>query len=276
MTLLVALLLDIVRAVVYLFGGVLTGSVGLLSMGIDNTGDLMSSYLTYKLVKQSQLPPDADHHYGHYRFEVAAAVLTSSLMLAVCLFIGYLLIWRYTVGLREIGVEAPLIAVSALLINLVRLKIYSFYRVESVAASVKARDVLSDILQNTVIIVGTTLGVEFSPVWDLVSGIGILAFTFNAIFNNYREILDAVTDKSPSQERLNLIMEAARSVEGVKEVRGLRARLVSNKIFLDLDLAVDPDLTVEEAHKIALESEARVKDSVREVKDVVIHLEPAD
>lgn len=89
--------------------------------------------------------------------------------------------------------------------------------------------------------------------------------------------VDATIHVEPSdgEKKLHLIVKKFASVEGVKEVHEISTHSVDGKLYITLHVCVDPGLSVDEAHKIAENVESGIKAEIREVENIMVHVEPA-
>ena len=69
---------------------------------------------------------------------------------------------------------------------------------------------------------------------------------------------------------------AAESVPGVCSCHSIRSRGSRGEVYIDLHIGVDPALSVDQAHRLSMDVEERIKRSISGVADVVVHLEPRD
>lgn len=177
--------------------------------------------------------------------------------------------------LRQAGLSACHYPTGALSLNAIRLKIYSSLSQISLSASVKLRDLLSDIIQGFTGFLGALLGSRISPIFDTARGIIILMYIFYLALNSFKEVFTAVSDVSPDENIIMGISRSISSVEGVKSHHKLRCRLVGKYVYVDVHILVDPNFSVHESHEIATRVSQKIKDENPMVKDVVVHIEPA-
>lgn len=78
---LAAFVLNLAFAVFEMFGGLLTGSVAVLSDALHDLGDSMSIGVSWALEKKSKRPPDESHTYGYARYSVLGSILTTLILL---------------------------------------------------------------------------------------------------------------------------------------------------------------------------------------------------
>ena len=82
--------------------------------------------------------------------------------------------------------------------------------------------------------------------------------------------MDGINDPSI----YNKIFEAVFSVEGVHNPHRTRVRKLSNMYVIDLDIEVNGDLTVHEAHEIAKKVEKKISENIDNIYDIIVHIEP--
>jgi len=88
------------------------------------------------------------------------------------------------------------------------------------------------------------------------------------------ETIDILLDRAPSEKIQTQILKISRSIEGVREVHLLRARIVQNKILGDIHILVDPNITVREGHLISEKVSSVLQKEIK--ASIVVHLEPFD
>jgi cation diffusion facilitator family transporter len=89
--------------------------------------------------------------------------------------------------------------------------------------------------------------------------------------------VDATIHIEPSEKetKMDQLVEKLATVEGVKEVHEISTIYIGGKFYITLHAYVDPELSVEEAHKIAENIERRMKAEIKPLENVTVHIEPA-
>jgi len=83
-------------------------------------------------------------------------------------------------------------------------------------------------------------------------------------------------DRGLEQEDIETIREKIMKVDGVRAMHDLRTRRMGGNAFVDVDVLVDPSLTVSEGHRISAEVLKRLNSEIDEVIDVTVHIDPED
>ncbi len=88
--------------------------------------------------------------------------------------------------------------------------------------------------------------------------------------------VDATIHIEPSEKetKIDQLVEKLASVDGVKEVHEISTIYTGGKFYITLHAYVNPELSVEEAHKITELIEKRVQNEIKPVENVTVHVEP--
>jgi divalent metal cation (Fe/Co/Zn/Cd) transporter len=96
-------------------------------------------------------------------------------------------------------------------------------------------------------------------------GIGLIASKKN---------LNQLLDRVPESEFFDLVRKAALKVVGVRDTEKIRIQHYGPDAHVDIDVEVDPHLTVEEAHTISQHVRSSIQHDWPNVQDVTVHIEP--
>lgn len=264
-----------------LWGGLFTGSAGLLADGLHSTLDVLSSGVAYGGVRAARRPPDADHRYGHHKFEYfAGAVITGLLLLTggvILLEAGQRLLAPTPLSATEVGIAIAAVSVvanEALAFGKTRVArreaLFSL-KVDSVHDH-------ADAATSLVVLGGLVAARQGLVAADAVAALGVGVVVVWVGLRMGREAFDVLVDKAPPPALLRTMDRTVREVPGVADAHALRARVVGAAVFVDLHIQVDPDISVEEGHRIAHDAEEALAEAIRgEVEGavhVVVHVEP--
>ena len=135
-------------------------------------------------------------------------------------------------------------------------------------------------MQNDVIIsVSVLVGLVFTFIFKLpvIDTITALAVSIGIMYTAYRifmqtnvELMDGIEDESIYKE----IFKAISCIKGVYNPHRVRIRKIGYRYMIDIDIEVDGSKTVAEAHAISHRVEKKIKDSINNIYDIVIHIEP--
>lgn len=255
--------------------GLIGHSDALFADGLNNTTDVIASVALLIGLRISRIPPDADHAYGHRRTETISSLVASFIMLLV----GLEVIFNSISNLFKGNFAAPntLTAIVAFFSGIFMFGIYLYNirlakKIESQAVKAAALDNRSDALVSFGAFIGIIFALFGLPWVDAVTAllVGILiGYTAVKIFFDAAHSLTDGFDVS----KLETIHDLVRDVADVKEIKDIKARFNGNRIWIDLTVAVDPDLNVVRSHEITEQIEQAIR-SKFPTAYTLVHIEP--
>lgn len=120
-------------------------------------------------------------------------------------------------------------------------------------------------------ILGAQLGF---PALDPIAGIVVSIFIIKVGVDLYIKSVKELIDESASDGLIIEMEEKIYSVEGVEEIKSLKSRIFGNKIYVDLEIFVNQDITVKEGHDIAEKVHDKLEKEIRDIKHCMVHIEP--
>jgi cation diffusion facilitator family transporter len=268
--------------------GMATGSLGVLSEAAHSGLDLIAALVTFFSVRVSDKPADADHQYGHGKFENFSAFIETGLLLLTCIWIVYEAIRRLFFHTVEIEPSAAAFLVMLLSIAVDSWRSRALGRIaakyDSQALEADALHFATDIWSSGVVILGlalvwlgrSDLGRSYHVGWlrlaDPVAALFVAGVVINVSWRLARKTIDALLDAAPAGVR-SRILDRIRTVDGVLEVERVRFRKAGNRYFADVSVALERNLTFQRSEQIA----DAVTSQVREVlpdADVMVHSVP--
>lgn len=265
-------------AVAKVWGGLLTGSAALMADGAHSTLDVASSAVAYVGTRVGRQPPDADHRYGHHKFEYFAGAIITALLFVT----GGVIVWQSAdrllnpVPLRATTIGLIIAGVSVVANELLAVAKTRAAEDESLfSLRVDALHDHTDAASSLLVFVGLAAvqaGLPASA--DAVAAIGVAVIVLWLGGSMGRDAFDVLVDKAPPGELLQRMDRAARNVDGVRDAHALRARVVGDGVFVDLHVLVDPEITVRAGHDIAHDVEEALLDVLPGPGNVVVHVEP--
>ena len=276
---LVGLLINAALGIAKLAGGVAGESFALLTDALNSAGDVVTSLAILASLRFAQRPADAEHPYGHVRFESIAAMQIASLVFLSALGIG----WE---AARRLGSPQPIPplwtlalagANAAIKEALYQYKIRVSRRTGSSMIRANAWDHRSDALCSLAVFGGLALVRLGGPDWRdadeyaaMLVVVAILASSGRLFQESVRELMDLQAD----DQLVARVRREALAEEGVRGVEKLWLRKAGLEYFADLHLEVDPQATVWEAHRLGHRVKDRLLAAFPAIRDVLVHLEP--
>ncbi len=276
-------LTNLLLALGKLVGGIISRSQALFSSAIDSINDVISTGLVFVGIKKSQKGPDENHPFGHERIDNAASIVLAFLFLLT----GFFIIYNSIITIVEssngtIDLKAPtrlawIVTLSAITIKL-GLYFYTLVTAKkSKSTSLKslATDHIFDVIALSITLIGVVIAVELDiplldPIIAIVTG---LLLIYNGVKTTI-ESINCMVDHSASKDVIKQINDILNSHEGVKRVDNLRTRLFANRIYVEVEIAVDETLSVKEGHQIAENIHDEIENTMEEVKHVMVHVNP--
>jgi cation diffusion facilitator family transporter len=268
-----ALILVCLKAAVWL----ISGSVALLASTADSGLDLLASGATFWAVRYAAAPPDAEHRYGHGKAEAFASLIQAGLVFASAALIAEEAVPRLfhpqpvERGAWAIGV----MVISTLLTGLlIAAQTHMLRRGDSVAVAADRTHYLADLASNLVALAGiaavTLLG------WnrlDAVAGLIVAGVLLWGAIRVFGRASDQLLDHELSPESRTRIIALMTADPRILDVHQLRTRAAGPIIHIQMHADLDPDLTLEAAHKVVVAAEKRVLDAFP-AADILIHPDP--
>jgi cation diffusion facilitator family transporter len=257
--------------------GFFAHSQALIADGIHSLADLISDFIVLVANRASAEKPDADHNYGHHRYETVASLFLGALLVVV----GIGMLWRAGTRLANTD-NIPAVHVSALVVAVVvlvskeglfRYMLREAERVRSAMLIANAWHARSDAASSLVVgigIVGSLFGVRLlDPIAAAIVGFLVARMGWVFGWNALQDLSDRALDETATADIHKLLMTTA----GVRDVHELRTRKMGDHALVDAHILVDPLISVSEGHYIAESARARVMTDKR-VLDALIHVDP--
>ena len=270
-----------VIAAVFLTGfkliiGFLTGSLGILSEALHSGLDLVAALITFLAVRIADQPADEDHNYGHGKIENYSALVETILLLITCFWIIYEAIKRLVTGKVEIEVTiwSFIVIITSIIVDISRsralMKVAKKYNSQALEAD--ALHFSTDIWSSSVVLIGL-VGVSFNfhfadPIAALIVALIVLGVSYRLGKRSF----DALIDRAPA----GMAEDIKKIIAGIKEVKtfhDLKVRESGPYKFVDLNIHVESDLSISEAHNISHIVEEAIKNKIPNIQ-VTIHIEP--
>jgi len=268
--------------------GLLSGSLGILAEAAHSGLDLVAAVITLIAVSVSDRPADESHPYGHGKIENFSALIETLLLFLTCAWIIVEAVRR--IFFRDVHVEPSLWAFLVVAVSIVvdisrsRMLRRAAEKHQSQALEADALHFSTDVWSSAVVLGGLAIVLvgqkllpgraEFLNRADAVAALGV---AFIVLFVSYRlgkRTIDVLLDRAPEGLK-EKIVAVADEVEGVITAGQVRLRRSGARVFVDMTIEVDRNLSFERTHAIAEGVEARIQ-ALLPGADVVIHTDPRE
>ncbi|MFK7885254.1 MAG: cation diffusion facilitator family transporter [Gammaproteobacteria bacterium] len=263
---------NVVILLVKVLVGLFTGSLAIMADAMHSLMDVVNNIIAWVVVRASAAPPDAEHPYGHRKFETLAVFFLATLLtvLAIELVLHAFRREAPDIDASPLGLLFML-GVLAINIGLASWQRLWARRLDSSILHADASHTFTDVLTTVGVIIGWQLSARGWPWLDSLCAVFVGGVVLYLAVQLFRRVVPVLVDERSVDTQL--LEESVGSVEGVREVRRVRSRWQGDRRSVDLIVAVAPMLATREAHAIADAIEARLEERFS-VTDVSVHIEP--
>jgi cation diffusion facilitator family transporter len=258
--------------------GMYTLSIALIADGIQSFADAGVSLIVWIGLRLSRKKPDKRFHFGYHRVETLSSIIAALFMATIG---GLTLYESYRELLNPTAVVDPLLALvvaSAATVVSSLLLIYKRRAAEkygSLALKTDASNSIKDVLTSITAFVGIALSSYFNIIqMDAIAGIIISLFVFTMVYPILKEASLVLLDSYHCPETIAAIENIANSIKQVERVHSIRMRKLGSYLIGDMHIVLRNDMTVEEAHTIALQIEERTIEEFDEIIEMNVIIEP--
>jgi cation diffusion facilitator family transporter len=256
--------------------GLLAGSLGLISAGIESSGDVVAATLTYFAVRLAVQPADPEHPYGHRRAENLGALGEAAILLAGGAIVAAGAIKHLLTTESTPDTDSYVFAVIAvaLIVDLARtiVSLRAARRYGSPALRANAFHFAGDMAGSVVVLVGLLLVRDGFAQGDAIAALVIATIVLATGARLITENANVLMDRTPAEAR-EAAERAITRLEPDIELLRLRLRESAGRYFADVVVAVPPGQAVIEGHQTANLIEAAIERALPG-SDVVVHVEP--
>ena len=258
--------------------GVLTGSIGILSEALHSALDMVAAAITYFAVSVSDKPADKDHNYGHGKVENLSAFIETLLLLITCIWIISEAVHRLISGktMIEVTFWSFAVVITSIVVDFTRSRALKKVAIETNSQALEA-DALhfsTDIWSSAVVLVGLICASFGFFMADAIAALCVAAIVIYVSFQLGKRSIEVLLDKVPESTRMK-IEEVMTKVSKITTYHDLKVRTSGADTFVELNIHVDPQITIEEAHRITEDIEMEIR-SVIPRCEVIVHAEPEE
>lgn len=267
--------LNLAVAIAKLVYGWKSGAIAMTADGLHSLLDASSNVVGLVGVAVARRPPDANHPYGHRKYETFAALGVAVMLLVSCHEVISAALGRLrdpslpaitSLGFIVIGIT---LAINVFVVWVERRE---GRRLGSELLESDAAHTASDVAA-TLLVLGSFLAARAGIGWaDVAAAFAIVILIGIAGVRIVAGTLSTLADERRiPPERVEA---AALEEPGVLEAHNVRSRGPRDDIHLDLHILVDPRMAIAAAHAVGHRVEQRLRDHWPGVTDVVVHVEP--
>ena len=276
---LVSMITNVILTLLKLAAGLLAHSGAMISDAVHSASDIFSGLIVLLGVKISTKEPDEQHPYGHERYECVAALLLSGILAVVGGAIGIGAVKDIISG-KTAEIPGLLALIAAVVSIAVKESLFWYTRgyakkYRSTALHAEAWHQRSDALSSIGALIGIAGARMGVPVMEPIASLIIALFILRVAIRIFKEAIDQMVDHSCNEEAEEAFRTTALEQPGVMGVELLRTRMFGNRVYVDLEIAADPNLRLAAAHEIAEDVHDAIEKTFPEVKHIMVHVNPA-
>lgn len=267
---------NIILSIVKIICGIVSTSTAVIADGIHSMSDVFTTIGVIIGLKLSSKKADKEHPYGHERIESVTALFLSFVLFIVAIGIGYS-------GLNNIitknYTKPGILAISASIISIISKEGMYFYtikyakKINSTSLEADAWHHRSDSLSSVgalIGIIGARMGyLIFDPLVAILICIIIIKISYDICKQSINQLIDV----SASDENIQIITSKVLNIKGVVRMDNLKTRKYASKLYVDVDISVDSELSVEEGHNIAMKVHQCIEED-KYIKHCMVHVNP--
>lgn len=257
--------------------GLAVGSLAILSDGLHALLDTLTMLGLFIATSASLKPPDAEHMYGHEKFESLGGFIGGIMLIGTAIWIMLEAIPRIIENQPYINPELEFTGFIAIGYTFC----VDFFRVGTLRKTAKSESAtmkagfyhaIADLGSTLIALLGFGLATRGfyrgDSIASMILSLLLAYLSIRLVWNSGIELSDAI-----SKDVAEKVMKEILGTEGVCKCEKLRVRKAGEKTFVEATVKVPEDMNLEEAHTLASKIEANIKNSLGNV-ETTIHIEP--
>lgn len=265
-----------------LFAGIFGNSVAMISDAVHSFSDVLTTLIAWIGVKVSKKAADASHPYGHERLECVASLVLGIVLMITGIGIGKSGVENIVSGAYKTLTIPSAIALAAAIISIVGKEAMYWYTryyaklINSAAFMADAWHHRSDAFSSVGSLIGIAGAMLGFPIMDSAASVIICLFIIKVAYDIIKDGLNKMLDTSCGEIFEKQLFDFFSSQEEVVCVDSLRSRMFGNKIYIDLEITVDGEKNLREAHEVAEHVHEEVERKFPDIKHIMIHVNPTE
>ena len=273
---------NILLSIFKLVAGIIGRSSAMISDAIHSASDVLSTVIVLIGVKLAAKQPDKEHPYGHERLECVAAIVLSMILFLTGCGIGLkaledIIEGNYALlpipGLLSLIAAVVSIAVKEAMFRYTKI---NAVKIDSAALMADAWHHRSDALSSIGALIGIAGARLGFPVMDSAASLVIFLFIAKAAYDIFKDAVDKMVDHSCDEKTEQQIYDCVMSNREVQGIDLLHTRIFGNKIYVDVEIRVNGNYTLVQAHEIAEEVHDSIESDFPKIKHIMVHVNPAE
>lgn len=272
---------NILLAIGKLLAGFIAHSNAMISDAVHSASDVFSTIVVIIGIRLASKKADKEHPYGHERLECVAAIVLAMILFVTGLAIGAEALKNIFSGDYNHLQIPGILALIAAIVSIISKEAMFWYtranakKIDSGALMADAWHHRSDAFSSIGALVGIVGARMGFPVMDSIASLIIFVFIIKAAYDIFKDAIDKMVDHACDDETEKQIKECVLKNENVEGIDLLQTRIFGNKIYVDMEIAVDASYTLKKAHEIAEEVHHNIERNFPKIKHIMVHVNPA-
>ena len=277
----ITIIVNIILTGFKLAAGFIGNSSAMISDAVHSASDVISTVVVMVGVVIASKPLDSKHPYGHERLECIAAIILSVLLF----FTGGLIGYDGTVKLIDgsySSIQQP--TMLALIAAIVSIAVkegmfwYTYFyakKIRSLSLKADAWHHRSDALSSVGSLIGIGATMIFDmPIFDVIASLIICVFILKVAIDIFIEAVNKIVDKACPESMVEEMRGIIYAVDGVLSIDLIKTRMFGNKIYVDVEIGVDGEMPLKNAHQIAENTHNAIEKYDDRIKHCMVHVNP--
>lgn len=261
--------------------GIMGNSSAMVSDAVHSLSDVFATFIAFLGVRFGRREADASHPYGHERIESLAAIVLGLILLVTGIGIGWVGIEKILAGNYESLPIPGMIALVAAIVSIAVKEAMFWYTrhwarvIRSSAFEADAWHHRSDAMSSIGALIGVGGSMLGYPLLDPIASVVICLFILKQGISIIYDALKKMLDTSCGEQFEKEICQLVDAESQVERIDMLRTRMFGDKVYIDMEIAIDGSMQLTDAHAIAERVHDDIEHAFPEVKHVMIHVNPA-
>ena len=277
----VTIIINLSLTVFKIITGILGRSSAMLSDALHSASDIFSTLIVLGGILLSTKSNDKSHPYGHERIEcISSLILSFSLLIA-----GFLMGYNGIISLIRgtyLNFDSPtILALIASIVSIGTKEAMFWYTISNakktglVSLKADAWHHRIDAISSVGALFGIGLTLIFNmPIFDIIASVVICAFIIKIAISIFIESSNKLTDKSCTNEEIENYRFLLLKVDGIISIDQLKTRIFGNRIFVDVEIGANENLSLKKAHEIAKTAKNIIESNDKRIKRCMVYVNP--
>ena len=271
-------------AIIKLLAGIFGNSSVLITDAINSLGDIATNVVVFISARFSKKGSDKEHPYGHEKIDSMISIFLGVALIVTAFEVGKNAITAlYDYFANDVLVQKPHWIALVVAFATIVIKEYLFRKTRKDAKNAKSQALMAQALDHrsdTIASFGAMIGITgalygqgyLDPIASIFIALFILRLGYRIIKDGFTQVIDRAADEKTEKK----IEEIVFSHKEIKSLDMIKTRMTGMKIYVDLEIGMDGNISLEDSHNIAEEIHDEIENKIPEIIHCMIHVNPHD